>query len=111
MIILHSIPSCFIDRPRKGQGYLPFSWKKTEILIGKSIGSRKPVWQASENMGYDLKGYNSSPLFSFLVFSADLDVHYSQSFSHHVKFNTFVVFGNGKHPRVPPRVQVFCYLT
>ena len=106
------IPSCFVDRPRKGQGYLPTIFlEKTEILIGKSTGSRKSVWQASENMGYDLKGCNSSTLFSFLVFSADLDIHYSRSFSHHVKFNTFVVCGNGKHPRVPPRVQVFCYLT
>ena len=112
MIILHLIPSCFIDRPRKGQGYLrTIFMEKTEILIGKSIGSRKSVWQASENMGYNLKGCNSSTLFSFLVFSADLDIHYSRSFSHHVKLNTFVVCGNGKHPRVPPRVQVFCYLT
>ena len=42
MIILHLIPSCFIDRPRKGQGYLPTIFlEKTEILVGKTIGSRK----------------------------------------------------------------------
>ena len=52
MIILHLIPSCFIDRPRNGQGYLPtIFFEKTEILFGKSIGSRKSVWKASEKRG------------------------------------------------------------
>jgi len=43
MIILHLIPSCFIDRPRKGQGYLrTIFMEKTEILIGNLLVHANP---------------------------------------------------------------------
>ena len=37
-------------------GYLPFTWKTTEILVGKS--KRLSVWKASESMGCDLRRCN-----------------------------------------------------
>lgn len=100
-----------IDHATVRGTYLPFSLKKQKFCLENQLVPANPFGKLQKKGGYDLRRCNSSTLFSFLVFSAALDIHYSRSFSHHFKFNTFVVCGNGKHPRVPPRVQVFCYLT
>ena len=91
-----------IDHARVRGTYLPFSWKKQKFWLENQLVRANPFGKLHRKGGYDLRRCNSSTLFSFLVFSAALDIHCSRSFSHHVKFNTFVVCGNGKHPRVPP---------
>ena len=48
------------------RGYLPSTWKNLEILAGKSDGMRHSIWEASENMGCDLRQCNFSTLFSLL---------------------------------------------
>ena len=59
-----------------------------EISVGKSNGSRHSVWEASENMGCDLRRA-SFPL--LLVCLIDLDLFCSGSYSHVVKFYRFMV--------------------
>ena len=59
-----------------------------EIPVGKSNGSRHSVWEASENMGCDLRRA-SFPL--LLVCLIDLDLFCSGSYSHVVKFYRFMV--------------------
>ena len=44
---------CILDG---NAGLLTIYSGKPEILVGKSNGSPYCVWEASENMGYDLKG-------------------------------------------------------
>ena len=59
-----------------------------KILVGKSNSSRHSICGASKNMVCDLRRSNF-PLI-FLVCSADLDMHFSRSFSHYVKFYSFI---------------------
>ena len=70
---------------------------------GIAFGWRHLAWETSENMGCDLWQRNFSNVFSF---SADLDILFSGSFSHLVKFYSYAqdfhpdVLCNGKHPRI-----------
>jgi len=41
----------------KSQGVLTIYMGKPEIPVGRSNGSRHPIWEASENMGCDLRKY------------------------------------------------------
>lgn len=61
-------------------GVLTIFMGKLEIQGGKSNGSCQFVWKVSENMGYDFRGFNFSTL--FIVYSTDLNIHCSGSFSH-----------------------------
>ena len=79
-----------------------------EIQVGKSNVLHLFFWEASENMDCDLRGGNFCTLFSlFCCFG--YFIHCSGSFSHHVKFYSFifihkistrVICVNGKHPLV-----------
>ena len=44
------------------KGVLIIYTEKPEIPVGKSNGSRHSVWEASENMGCNLRGCNFSAL-------------------------------------------------
>ena len=57
---------------------------KPEIPVGKSNGSPHYLWQASENM--DCHFWDDAIVLLFLVCLADLDVPFSGSFSHLVRF-------------------------
>ena len=37
------------------QGYLPFTRGKPEIPVGKSNGSCHSIWEASDNMGCNMR--------------------------------------------------------
>ena len=60
--------------PKVNLGYLPFTWKNRKIRFNKrgfifsrfrqSNGSHHSVWEASENMGCDIRWCNISTLFS-----------------------------------------------
>ena len=87
-------------------GYLQFTWKKRKLPLENSNGSRHSLWEISENMGLDFRRWNIS---SFLVFLAYLDVLCNWSFSHYLKFYSFifihkistpVVCVNAMHPHV-----------
>ena len=58
------------------------------ILLGKSNSSRHSICGAWKNMVCDLREWNFPLLLS--VCSADLDMHFSGSFFHHVKFYSFI---------------------
>ena len=61
-------------------GVLTIYLGKPEIPVGKLNGSRHSVWGASENMGCDLRLFNSFlPVF---VCSTDLVLLRNGSFSH-----------------------------
>ena len=54
-------------REKRKEGYLLFMWGKPEIPDGKSNSTPHPVWEASENMGCDLRLRNFSTLFSLFT--------------------------------------------
>ena len=69
---------------------------KSEIPVGKSNGSRHSLWEASENMGCDLR----RAIFPFLlVCLLDRDLFCSGSYSHLVTFYGFIVVH-----KISPRV-------
>ena len=72
-------------------GVLTIYMEKLEILVGKLFnGSCHSVWEASENMGCDLRQCIFSKVV-FLVCSAELFILLnSRSFSDRVKFYSFV---------------------
>lgn len=89
---------------------MPFTWKKQKIRGWKVKWFTHFVWVSSENMGCDLFFWVDAIFWVFLVCSVDLNKLCSGSYSHHVKFYSFVfndkdstrVFCvNGKHPKFP----------
>ena len=46
--------SAFVACKRES-GYLPCTWEKPEIPVGKPNGLHYSVWEASENMGCDFQ--------------------------------------------------------
>ena len=87
------------------RGYLPSTWKNLEILVWKSDGTCHSIWEASENMGCDLRQCNFSTLFSLLSWFGHT-LEWVIVF-HHVKFcssifmfkiSTWAACVNGKHP-------------
>ena len=76
----------------KNQGYsvLTIYTGKPEIQVGKSNGPHHFIWEASENMGCDLRWCNKFIFLPFPVCAADLDLLCSGSFTHHFKFNRFI---------------------
>ena len=60
----------------KNQGYsvLTIYTGKLEIQVGKSNGPHYFIWEASENMGCDLRRCNKFIFLPFSVCSADLDL-------------------------------------
>ena len=49
---------------REARGDLPLTYRKPEIPVGKSNSSLHSVWEASENMGCDLRPCNFYTCFS-----------------------------------------------
>ena len=65
---------------------------KPEILVGKSNGWRNSVWEASENNYGTWSVIWGDAIFPlFLVFSANLEILRSGSFSKQVKFDSFML--------------------
>ena len=73
----------------KGYRVLTICRGDPEIQVGKSNVSHPSFWGTSENMGCDLRGGNFCTLFSmFRCFG--YFIHCSGTFSHHVKFYSFI---------------------
>ena len=69
-------------------GVLTIFMGKPEVLVGKWFnGSCHFIWEASENMGCDLRQFN---FLLFLVCSAELVILRNRSFPYRVKFYSFV---------------------
>ena len=81
------------------QGYLPFPWENRELRL---VGA---IWRGKLQKTWAVICGNAIFLM-FSVFSADLDILFSGSFSHLVKFYSYAqdfrasVLCNGKHSRI-----------
>ena len=81
------------------QGYLPFPLENRELRLVRAIwlGKLQKTWAVI---------CGNAIFLMFSVFSADLDILFSGSFSHLVKFYSYAqdfhpdVLCNGKHPRI-----------
>ena len=80
------------------QGYLPFPWENRELRLVRAIwlGKLQKTWPVI---------CGNAIFLIFSVFSADLDILFSGSFSHLVKFYIYAQdfhpgLCNGKHPRI-----------
>ena len=79
----------------KNQGYsvLTIYTGKPEIQVGKSNGPHHFIWEASENMGCDLRRCDAINLFFYPFQSVQLIWIYSVCsglFTHHFKFNRYI---------------------
>ena len=68
-------------------GVLTIYTGKLEIPVGKSNGSRHSVWEASENMGCNMR---RCYFLLFQVSLADVDRFYNNSHSRNLAFNCFM---------------------
>ena len=71
----------------KGTVYLLFTQENRKFRLENP---HHFIWEASENMGCDLRWCDKFIFLPFPVCAADLDLLCSGSFTHHFKFNRFI---------------------
>ena len=106
MFYLSKVKNHTVKELRKTTRVPTIYMEKMEIAVGKFKWFAHSLREISENMGLDFRRWNIS---SFLVFLAYLDVLCNWSFSHFLKFYSFifihkisspVVCVNAMHPHV-----------
>ena len=74
----------------KGTVYLLFTRENRKFRLENQFGPHHFIWEASENMGCDLRWCYKFIFLPLPVCSADLDLLCRGSFTHHFKFNRFI---------------------